>query len=146
MTPFGILLIQFKSCLEVLVAFRDVTTAHQRLIEDTGILHRDVNFGSILLNPTGEEGSHGILIDLDHAVQIGTSPYADQRRMGTQAFMPRNVLQKGRHTYRDDLELFYYVLIYFLVRQENSRVDMKPHRSMVSDWDGLHALQSEQSI
>ena len=47
-----------------------------------GILHRDIKPGNILINPAGEEGNRGILIDYDHAIRTAdTSPYSTKRKI-----------------------------------------------------------------
>jgi serine/threonine protein kinase len=56
-------------------------TAH-RALHDAGVLHRDISVSNILLNPKGEEGNRGVLIDFDHAIRIDNkSPYSTQLRI-----------------------------------------------------------------
>ncbi|KIJ44187.1 hypothetical protein M422DRAFT_252203 [Sphaerobolus stellatus SS14] len=50
---------------KLLFAFHDAVIAHRRLRDGAKILHRDVSMHNILINPDGEYGNHGILIDFD---------------------------------------------------------------------------------
>ncbi|KAF6760853.1 hypothetical protein DFP72DRAFT_1092184, partial [Ephemerocybe angulata] len=111
----------FKSQLEFICALRDAiqgkqTAFHQR----RRILHRDISSGNILLGlPGASVGYRGILIDLDHAIEIpegaqsGLIPY----HQGTRVSQPyyslmgsENRKYRPIHDYLDDLEAFFYVM------------------------------------
>jgi len=77
--------------------------------------------------PKGEP--RGFLIDLDMAKVIGTEPSGAMNRTGTMEFMSINVLRRREpHRYRDDLESFFYVLIWICVMYESTG-----HRHYVLD-------------
>ncbi|KIJ57187.1 hypothetical protein M422DRAFT_83618, partial [Sphaerobolus stellatus SS14] len=113
MKSYGETINKFSSPKEFILAFYDAVKAHRQLHQVAGILHRDISLNNILLNPGGEQGNRGILIDFDLATCINddsefATTYVGQ---GTYRFMSRNVLHRGApHTYLDDLESFYYVL------------------------------------
>ena len=68
---------------------------------------------------TGEP--KGFLIDLDMAKVIGSDSSGAMNRTGTMEFMAINVLRHaGTHSYRDDLESFFYVLIWICVMYEST--------------------------
>jgi hypothetical protein len=63
----------------------------------------------------------GFLIDLDMAKEIGSNSSGAMNRTGTMEFMAINVLRRNQpHTYRDDLESFFYVLIWICVMYEST--------------------------
>ncbi|KAF8587439.1 hypothetical protein K439DRAFT_825968 [Ramaria rubella] len=114
MTPFGKPFEQFSNRRELLLAYCDALQAHHNLYKVAGILHRDIKPGNIVINPDGDESNRGILIDFDHAIRVADqSAYSMKRKIGTHLFMSRNALEGIKpQTYLDDLESFYYVLVY----------------------------------
>jgi hypothetical protein len=63
----------------------------------------------------------GFLIDLDMAGTIGSDSSGAMNRAGTREFMAINVLEQSEHhSYRDDLESFFYVLIWICVMYEST--------------------------
>jgi hypothetical protein len=63
----------------------------------------------------------GFLIDLDMAKTIGSDSSGAMNRTGTMEFMAINVLRPSEpHSYRDDLESFFYVLIWICVMYEST--------------------------
>jgi hypothetical protein len=63
----------------------------------------------------------GFLIDLDMAKEIGSDSSGAMNLTGTMEFMAINVLWQSKpHSYRDDLESFFYVLIWICVMYEST--------------------------
>jgi len=63
----------------------------------------------------------GFLIDLDMAKVISSDGSGAMNRTGTMEFMAINVLRRSEpHSYRDDLESFFYVLIWICVMYEST--------------------------
>ncbi|SLM40384.1 serine threonine-protein kinase sgk2 [Lasallia pustulata] len=58
-----------------------------------------------------------MLIDLDLAKEEGKGPSGARHRTGTMEFMAIEVLQGTSHTYRHDIEAFFYVLIWLCARR-----------------------------
>jgi len=93
---------------------------HQSLVKDGEILHRDVSINNIMITDKQCEGKpKGFLIDLDLAKVIGSEGSGSVHRTGTMEFMAINVLLRIEpHSYRHDLESFFYVLIWICVFYE----------------------------
>jgi len=104
------------------------------------ILHRDVSENNIIItDPKGADGFKGMLIDEDLAKEIGSGRSGARHQTGTMEFMAIQVLQRVDHTYRHDLESFFYVLLWMCARRAWERellcsaVD-RPKESMLSEW------------
>lgn len=128
-SPAGRPLQKFESVLEVLQAFRDAIRAHRSLFLGRKTLHRDVSLNNIILtDPTQNGGYSGMLIDLDLAVLVdeaGKNETSEERNMtGTLEYMAIQILEGAirketagtDHTYRHDLESFFYVFISLCIR------------------------------
>ncbi|KIJ46115.1 hypothetical protein M422DRAFT_778606 [Sphaerobolus stellatus SS14] len=136
----------FDNRLELLYAFRDAVVAHRHLHNDAGILHRDISINNILINSNGEEGNRGLLIDLDHAIRVDNdSPYSKIPLIGTWRFMSYNVLDKRPPTFLDDLQSFYYVLLWVVYSHSAPhRRQRVPRRLQL--WDSEYAPDSKRSF
>ncbi|KAF8631087.1 hypothetical protein AX17_005167 [Amanita inopinata Kibby_2008] len=112
----GIPITQFKNKEELLRVLIDLIRTHKRLV-DADLLHRDISLNNVMLwKVLNEERRTGFLIDFDYMVRISElrskSP-SDFRPVGTTPFMSTNVLIGHRlHSPLDDLESFFYVLIF----------------------------------
>ncbi|KAI0296733.1 hypothetical protein B0F90DRAFT_1014957 [Multifurca ochricompacta] len=108
----------FKSTRQLCEAIRDAIVAHSVAYEKAGILHRDVSAGNILISETGS----GILIDWHLSKKVSKCIEAKPRqysRTGTWQFMSISRLLEPRftpHDLADDLESFFWVLLYQIVR------------------------------
>ncbi len=81
-------------------------------------MHRDISENNIILtDPATADGFKGVLIDLDLAKEEGTGPSGTRHRTGTMEFMAIEVLLEISHTYRHDLESFFYVLVWQCARR-----------------------------
>ncbi|KAI9834629.1 MAG: hypothetical protein M1826_000031 [Phylliscum demangeonii] len=115
-SPAGRPLREYRSIRELLEALRDAVKAHQSL-HAAGILHRDISTNNIIItNPREAHGFTGMLIDLDHAKEMGQPLSGAQHRTGTMQFMTIGVLYGDLHTYRHDLESFFYVFLWACIR------------------------------
>jgi Fungal protein kinase len=128
-SPAGRPLQEFGSVLEVLEAFRDTIKAHKSLFLDHKILHRDVSLNNIILtNPKQTNGYSGMLIDFDLAVTVDEDYQNETSReknmTGTLEYMAIQILEGTLtketagidHTYRHDLESFFYVFLTLCIR------------------------------
>ncbi|KAF8507652.1 hypothetical protein BU17DRAFT_57251, partial [Hysterangium stoloniferum] len=116
MHTYGKPVFEFSSRSELLYAMHDAVEAHRNLYETAKIMHRDVSLNNILINkdPQPEVGDHGILIDLDFATRLEKLPRGPVN-VGTHRYISYRVLaSKGRHTFFDDLESFYYVFCWLV--------------------------------
>jgi hypothetical protein len=116
-SPAGRPLHEYQSVRELLEALRDAIRGHQSLLEDGKILHRDISENNIIITEVpAEEAPKGRLIDLDLAKELDSMPSGARHRTGTMQFMAIEVLEGNGHTYRHDLESFFYVFIWMCIR------------------------------
>jgi serine/threonine protein kinase len=81
-------------------------------------LHRDISENNIFItDPKEADGFTGMLIDEDLAKEIGSGRSGARHQTGTMEFMAIQVLQRVAHTYRHDLESFFYVLLWICARR-----------------------------
>ena len=123
---------------ELLITLRDAIKAHRSLYLKGNMLHRDISENNIIItNPKETGGFAGMLIDLDLAKVLGSGRSGARHQTGTMEFMAIEVLQGIDHTYRHDLESFFYVLIWLCARRgwdlyENPRG--RPKESVLTKW------------
>jgi hypothetical protein len=116
-SPAGRVVSEFTTVTELLESLRDAIKAHQSLYTKGNILHRDISTNNIIITkPEASGGFKGMLIDLDLAKERGSGPSGARHQTGTMQFMAVEVLRKTDHTYRHDLESFFYVLIWLCAR------------------------------
>ena len=125
---------------ELLTTLRDAIKAHRSLYLKGNILHRDVSENNIIItNPDETGGFAGMLIDLDLAKMLGSGRSGARHQTGTMEFMAIEVLRGIDHTYRHDLESFFYVLLWICARRAWEReffcstVD-RPKRNILKKW------------
>ncbi|KAF2454800.1 FunK1 protein kinase [Lineolata rhizophorae] len=116
-SPAGRSMRTYKSPLELLVVLRDAIRAHKSLYLTGNILHRDISENNIIITDPEKDGFQGVLIDLDLAKELRTGRSGARCRTGTMEFMAIEVLLGISHTYRHDLESFFYVLLWLCARR-----------------------------
>ncbi|CAD6501843.1 BgTH12-02089 [Blumeria graminis f. sp. triticale] len=125
--PFGRAIDEDTTPLELICGLRDAIKGHKSLFMDSKILHRDISTNNIILTePKLNDGCHGVLIDLDLAISLSDdSCSADAKLLtGTTEFIALGILDAHAnptgngvvHSYRHDLESFFYVLISVCIR------------------------------
>jgi hypothetical protein len=115
--PAGRVISDFKTIRELLEGLRDAIRAHQSLYVKGRILHRDISSNNIIITEPNESGGYkGMLIDLDLAKERDSKPSGARNQTGTMQFMAIEVLRGADHTYRHDLESFFYVLMWMCAR------------------------------
>lgn len=133
-SPVARSLRSFKSRTELLEALRDAIRAHRSLLTDARIIHQDISTGNILITDAPRDDEpRGILIDLDVATQLDSGRSNAREITGTPPFMAIDVLKGRRHTYRHDLESFFYVFVWVLISNGN---DDPPDSSRLQQWVG----------
>ncbi|KAI0858935.1 serine/threonine-protein kinase Sgk2 [Xylaria cubensis] len=139
-SPAGRVISNFQTTKELLESMRDAIRAHQSLFTTGNILHRDISSNNIIItDPKKANGFKGMLIDLDMAV-TDTNRSGAQHRIGTTRFMAIEVLRKCDHTYRHDLESFFYVLIWMCAHQSwrngfGAKKEVEPESSLLRTWE-----------
>ena len=138
--PAGRVISEFRTIKELLESERDAIKAHWSLYVKGKILHRDISSNNIIItDPATANGFKGMLIDLDLAKVIDSGPSGARHRTGTMQFMAVEVLRKADHTYRHDLESFFYVLLWMCARQSWSNGfgggQRSPRKSRLRRWE-----------
>ncbi|KAG6004296.1 hypothetical protein E4U21_001193 [Claviceps maximensis] len=139
-SPAGRVISEFRTIKELLESERDAIKAHRSLYVKGNILHRDISSNNIIItNPETANGFKGMLIDLDLAKIRDSGPSGARHRTGTMQFMAVEVLRKIDHTYRHDLESFFYVLLWMCARQAWSNgfggEQKPPKESLLRQWE-----------
>ncbi|KAG6147517.1 hypothetical protein E4U37_007957 [Claviceps purpurea] len=111
-SPAGREISDFRSIKELLECERDAIRAHRSLYLEGKVLHRDISPHNIIITrPAMADGFKGMLIDLDMACTRGSDQDGASHAVGTLPYMAVEVLLKIDHTYRHDVESFFYVLL-----------------------------------
>ena len=115
-SPAGRSLHLYRSVGELLEALCDAIQGHRSLLEDGNILHRDISENNIIITEAATTGDpKGMLIDLDLAKDLESLPSGASHRTSTMQFMTIEVLEGNGHTYRHNLESFFYVFMWMCI-------------------------------
>ncbi|KJZ68222.1 hypothetical protein HIM_12387 [Hirsutella minnesotensis 3608] len=136
-SPAGQAIHKYEAKSELLGALCDAIKAHRSLYLRGNILHRDISENNIIITDRKTTGHMGMLIDLDLAKELASGRSGARCRTGTMEFMAIEVLQGIDHTYRHDLESFFYVLLWLCGRRGWEFVNRpkgQPTDSMFTDW------------
>ncbi|KAL7963196.1 serine/threonine-protein kinase Sgk2 [Trichoderma compactum] len=138
-SPAGRVISDFRTIKELLESMQDAIKAHQSLYITGNILHRDISSNNIITNPKVANGFKGMLIDLDLAKENNSGPSGARHQTGTMQFMAVEVLRTADHTYRHDLESFFYVLLWLCARQSwrngFAGEEKPPKESLLRRWE-----------
>ncbi|KAM0415913.1 hypothetical protein ACHAPT_013124 [Fusarium lateritium] len=139
-SPAGRVISDFRNVKELLESMRDAIKAHWSLYTTGNILHRDISSNNIIITePQMAGGFKGMLIDLDLAKVRDSGPSGARHQTGTVQFMAIEVLRKVDHTYRHDLESFFYVLLWMCARQSWRNgfacQEQPPQESLLRKWE-----------
>lgn len=96
----------------LLDALEGCIAGHESLYK-AGFLHRDISINNLMINMDVNDNSswRSFLIDLDLAIETSRSVASGAKgRTGTRAFMAIGVLLGEQHSFRHDLESFFWVL------------------------------------
>ncbi|KAI1477045.1 hypothetical protein F4774DRAFT_215568 [Daldinia eschscholtzii] len=149
-SPAGRVISEFRNIRELLESLRDAIKAHQSLYIKGKILHRDISSNNIIITkPEMANGFKGMLIDLDLAKVRDSGPSGARHQTGTMQFMAIEVLRKIDHTYRHDIESFFYVLLWMCGYQSwwngFSSVKQPPKKSLFRKW-GIGSFENIADI
>jgi serine/threonine protein kinase len=139
-SPAGGAISKFESIPQLLTALHDAIKAHRSLYLEGKILHRDISENNIIItDPKKADGFTGTLIDADLAKEVGGGRTGARHQTGTMQFMAIQVLRQIAHTYRHDLESFFYVLLWISARRAwerefGCRLVDQPKESMLRQW------------
>ncbi|VUC26774.1 unnamed protein product [Clonostachys rosea] len=131
-SPLGRPLDTFRNIAELLEVFRDAIKCHRSLLVDAKILHQDISPGNIIiLDDQDKSRPRGILIDLDSAILVDKEFEPERGITGTRPFMAIGVLRSEPHTYRHDLESFFYAFLWSIITNHR---DSPPETSRLRQW------------
>lgn len=134
-SPPGRAIDKFESIEEFLEACRDFVRAHWSLYNDGKLLHRDISKNNVIITNAGNSGDpKGMLIDLDLAKELDDGPSGARHRTGTMEFMAIGVLEGCSHTYRHDLESFFYVFLWVIIGYNHGADHSLPEESQLRGW------------
>ncbi len=131
-SPIGRELDTFETTSELLEVFRDCIKAHRSLYQVGKILHQDISEGNILIVSSKQPGDpKGILIDMDVAREC-KAPSKKNQVIGTTPFISiGSLIGSTGHTYRHDLESFFYVFLWVVI---HNRAEDLPKTSRLQGW------------
>ncbi|KAF9059028.1 hypothetical protein BDP27DRAFT_1303006 [Rhodocollybia butyracea] len=116
----------------------DALQAHYEAYRKAGVLHRDISSGNIIFFK-----SRGYLIDWEHSIKVTGIPPAARttERTGTWQFMSIKLLEDpdSPHQVRDDLESFFYVMLFMANRYASApltSIHMRAYRNNKFSWTG----------
>ncbi|KAI5779566.1 hypothetical protein EDC01DRAFT_305336 [Geopyxis carbonaria] len=140
---------EFTSVRHLLEVFRDAIKCHQSLFEKANILHRDISINNIMISKAPSvDGPKGFLIDLDYAKMVDSETRSGApHRTGTVEFMAIEVLSgKAIHSWRHDLESFFYVLIWTCIRNRMTPSVSPQLEEMLFQWSTNIARHVKRAI
>ncbi|KAI6013135.1 hypothetical protein BKA83DRAFT_4063633, partial [Pisolithus microcarpus] len=120
-------LTNFTSSRELVQAIHDALVAHQ-LAYTLGLLHHDISTGNIIIF----QGC-GYLIDWDLAKARNILKPCQATRTGTWQFMSVHLVEdaSATHTFKDDLESSFWVLLWTVVMFSKSSFSIKEHSTFI---------------
>ncbi|EXL92144.1 hypothetical protein FOIG_14802 [Fusarium odoratissimum NRRL 54006] len=134
----------YCTVLEVLECLRDTIKALRSLYLDAKILHQDISDNNILISNAGNnnpDSFKGILIDSNNAMDVEIEPEKPYSLSGTKTFMvidlSRGSDDRVLHTYRPDLESFFYVFLFMAVPGHGRASDesrLRPWEVLWRNW------------
>ncbi|TFK52763.1 hypothetical protein OE88DRAFT_1656333 [Heliocybe sulcata] len=133
----GIDLSRFESTRELMEAIRDGVKGHRNM-SNNKVLHRDISAKNVMISayPEKESMAKGFLIDMDYATVTGDGECEDDLReiTGTTAFLSMARVQgtmnsqMAPHAIWNDLESFFWVTVYIVVRHTDTEKTMPAGR------------------
>ncbi|KUI74461.1 hypothetical protein VM1G_10182 [Cytospora mali] len=113
LSDYGVPIYKASSRVVLLTALEGCIRGHKSLL-DAHLLHRDISMNNLIINE--KDPSRSFLIDLDLAIDLQrTSPSGSKGITGTLAFMAIGALWGKPHTFRYDLESFFWVLFWLCI-------------------------------
>ncbi|KAJ7671602.1 hypothetical protein DFH06DRAFT_1320392 [Mycena polygramma] len=156
MSPFAQKIEHFRSKKELISVFVDVIEAHRSLVEEN-VLHCDISSNNIMISDAAQETStpysaffgqplgRGLLIDVDSAMPSDKIGYW-VGLVGTFMFMSSAILIRGSSAKQkpsDDLESFWWVLIYLCVRYAGPHNTLRP--DYVAAFESMPVFSRDQA-
>ena len=119
----------------------DFILGHESLL-NSGILHRDVSVGNIMLT---ENEDDGFLIDYDLAIRTSNDRASGAPgKTGTKVFMAIGALLGEPHSFMHDLESFFWVLFWICLHYEGRNEKGEVKRRIVPQYEDWNYLSTER--
>ncbi|KAI9459737.1 hypothetical protein F5148DRAFT_1150810 [Russula earlei] len=134
----------FRSTWELCQVIWDAMIAHTDAYDKAKILHRDVSAGNILIAPDRS----GLLIDWDMSKRMDVTRQRQPSRTGTWQFISTGLLlhpHAQSHQISDDIESFYWVLIYIVMKCRHSVIEGQS-QDMQHVFDGYRDVDDDGVI
>jgi len=127
----------------------DIHPVHHDLFEKTGVLHRDISPGNLMVDAS--KPTQGVLIDLDFAARVDArgnptegETFPDAGTLQFRAFELVTLEKPPKAYYRHDLESFFYTLLWIQSHYMDGRRIDSPEASRY-DFDFNGSWESTQS-
>ena len=114
---YGKLLYKASSPAALLTALLGCIEGYESLHTRAGMIQSDISIGNLMINEEdGNPSWPSFLIDLDLAIKEQRLESSGARgKTGTRAFMAIGVLYDEKHSFRHDLESFFWVLFWICI-------------------------------
>ncbi|KAJ2389981.1 hypothetical protein H4S02_002095 [Coemansia sp. RSA 2611] len=138
--PIGKPLYALSSPYELIIVLADAMTAHSKILNLCGYLHRDISTNNILAIEV-DGRVRGVLIDFDCAIKVGSQRRVRAERTGTPSFMSINNLRNSsvERSELDDWESLLYVVcwlgVHGISEEEQSKYQADIERKCRTDKD-----------
>ncbi|RPD53827.1 hypothetical protein L227DRAFT_480608, partial [Lentinus tigrinus ALCF2SS1-6] len=147
-------LTEFKSSQQLVSIIMNCIVAHQMAHKKCHLIHRDVSFGNILIQPRMAESQdhrccivwQGLLADWELAKDFRITRALQPERTGTWYFMSWYILAYGDRpiTIPDELESFVHVLIYAAARLVDH--NFPDIRGFINDYFDSYSLTAQNDF
>ncbi|KAE8353895.1 hypothetical protein BDV28DRAFT_97792 [Aspergillus coremiiformis] len=127
-SDYGTPIYKARSRVSLLSALESCIEGYQSLHTQAGFLQGDVSPGNLILNEDKENPSwSAFLIDLDLAIEEQREQSSGARgKTGTRAFMAIGLLLDEQHSFRHDLESFFWVLFWICIHYDGPTKEVGP--------------------
>ncbi|KAE8154788.1 hypothetical protein BDV25DRAFT_135431 [Aspergillus avenaceus] len=126
-SDYGTPIYKARSRVSLLSALEGCIEGYQSLHIKAGFLQGDVSTGNLILNDDENPSWSAFLIDLDLAIkEHREQPSAARGKTGTRAFMAIGLLLGEQHSFRHDLESFFWVLFWICIHYNGPTKEVGP--------------------
>ncbi|KAI1382501.1 uncharacterized protein F4822DRAFT_443919 [Hypoxylon trugodes] len=111
---YGQNIYETSSCMALLTAFKSYIQGYKLLLK-AGILHRNISINNIIINKDGSNPSR-FLINLNLTIKVQQEDASGTKgKTSTRAFIAIRMLKDRQHSFKHDLESFFWVLFWIYI-------------------------------
>ncbi|KAE8361713.1 hypothetical protein BDV27DRAFT_166717 [Aspergillus caelatus] len=143
---YGLPIYRASSRVSLLRALENCIEGYQSLHTKAGLLQGDVSTGNLILNEdVGNPSWSAFLIDLDLSIENHRErPSGARGKTGTRAFMAIGLLLGEQHSFRHDLESFFWVLFWICIHYNGLGQELaRSKQGIVADEEDFVKIASE---